>query len=84
MINEKKRIENSEEVTYIVENESHDDDYGSLIISYVPYRIDSKGNKKRLSPESYALDRFEAEQYITIKKYIRCEHCNSVIKTEYL
>ncbi len=84
MINEKKRIEDGEEVTYVVINESYEDEYGSYKMDYVPYRIDSKGNKKRLSPETYILGPFEAEQYITFKKNVRCEHCNSVIKTEYL
>jgi hypothetical protein len=72
-------IENGEEVSYWVENKSYEDDYGSLHINNVPYRKDSKGIIKRLSPESYALHWMDAEQYIPkIRTLVqRCEHCGS-------
>ena len=81
--NRKIRIEDGEKIIYVVENESYDDDYGSLVMDYVPYRIDSKGDKKRLSPTNYCLSPLEADDYIRFVKYTKCEHCCST-KKEYL
>lgn len=72
----KTRIEYGEEVTYIVVDESYEDDYGSLKSDYVPYRIHN-GIKTRLSPVHYCLSQFEAEQYIVFGEWKICECCRS-------
>jgi hypothetical protein len=53
-------------------------------MDYVPYRIDSKGVKKRLSPQNYTLSPYHALEYITFVNYTKCEHCGSVLKKEYV
>jgi hypothetical protein len=77
---EKKRIEHGEEVRYTVENESYENEYGTYIMNYVPYRIDSKGNKKRLSQHHYRMGPYGAEEYITFYKFVKCECCGHVRK----
>lgn len=57
--------ENGDTVTYTVANESFEDDYGSLVINYVPYREDKLG-KKRLSPSAYSLSQIQAEGFIPL------------------
>lgn len=77
MIKGKWRKENGVDAFYEVVNESYDDEYGRLKIDYVPYRT-VDGVRKRLSPPSYALSQWDAEQYLRFGKHLKCEHCGSV------
>jgi len=61
---------------YTIEDESYEDEYGSIHVSYVPYRHDGK-SKQRLSPETMNLGWIDARSYITLGKYKTCEHCGS-------
>lgn len=70
------RKEHGKLVLYTVEDESHEDDFGSPVQKFVPYRT-CDGVKKRMLAESACLSRMEAEEYIMFGKWMTCEHCGS-------
>ena len=70
------RNENGEDIFYSVENESHEDEYGTYKQDYVPYRTSGE-KRKRLSPPTMALSYMEAEKYITFGEWQTCQHCGS-------
>lgn len=65
-----------EGITYEIENDSFTDEYGRLVSDYVPYKIE-KGIRERLSPETYALSRGEAEQYVPRLEVV-CPTCKHI------
>ncbi len=70
------RREGEKLTRYTIEDESYEDEYGSIHVSYVPYRYD--GNKRhRLSPETMNLGWLDARSYITLRERKTCEHCGS-------
>ena len=74
----KTRVENGKKVVYEVYNESYDDEYGRLVINYVPYRTEDGGEKKQLSPPQYALSQWQAEEYLQFGRYRTCPTCKRV------
>lgn len=71
----KVRNENGKNVTYVITNDSFNDDYGSYQGQYHAWRIEEGKEPERLTSNNYYNSQTTAEDHITFGKYVNCPTC---------